>query len=200
MGAPKLLFGIVMHCLAKESWNIHIIVLCKCRAGTLSEKAIILICARLVGGSRMVGVCLESQINQRSSLCVAVREQKRLLNVLIARQELRHGRIIQEVLCGCYCGFKPHYLSPLVLTQRLKKQETAADMSTGWNKGTVKDEDAVRVCAWNDITQRCYNADTNLVGQRIKVKVVFLRDNTVLDTPNMRNWYESDGLEHEALG
>lgn len=72
-------------------------------------------------------------------------------------------------------------------------------MSTGWNKGTVKDENAVRVCAWNDITQRCYNADTNLVGQRIKVKVVFLRDNSVLDTPNMRNWFESDGLEHEEL-
>lgn len=52
------LFGIVMHCQAEDSWNIHIIVLCKCRAGTLSEKAIILICARLVGGRRMVGVRL----------------------------------------------------------------------------------------------------------------------------------------------
>lgn len=40
---------------------------------------------------------------------------------------------------------------------------------------------------------------TQTVGQRIKVKVVFLRDNSVLDTPNMRNWFESDGLEHEEL-
>lgn len=54
---------------------------------------------------------------------MAAREQKRLLNVLIVRQELKHGRINQEVLCGCYCGFKPHYLSPLVLTQKTEKNK-----------------------------------------------------------------------------
>lgn len=62
---------------------------------------------------------------------MAAREQKRLLNVLIVKQELKHSRINQVVLSGFYYGFKPHYLSQLVLTQRLKKQETAADMSTG---------------------------------------------------------------------
>lgn len=72
----------------------------------------------------MVGVCLQRQINQRSSLYVAAREQKHLLNVLVVRQELKHGRINQEVLCGCQYGFKPQHSTFIQVSIFEKKQKT----------------------------------------------------------------------------